>query len=60
MVRKIRQVPIEDLDLVLRSGSAEQAWINPQGGHLGREQAVVGRAHLQRGRSVPWFREQLK
>lgn len=33
---KDSQVPIDDLYLLLRSGSPKEAWINPQGGHLGR------------------------
>ncbi len=32
------QVPISDLDLLLHTGDVpKDAWINPQGGHLGRE-----------------------
>ena len=32
------QVPISDLDLLLHSGDVpKDAWINPQGGHLGRD-----------------------
>ncbi len=35
---KDTQVPISDLDLLLNSGDVpKDAWINPQGGHLGRE-----------------------
>lgn len=35
---KDTQVPIGDLDLLLHSGDVpKDAWINPQGGHLGRE-----------------------
>ena len=30
------QVPIEDLYLMLRSGSPKEAWVNPEGGHIGR------------------------
>ncbi|MCC7348555.1 MAG: alpha/beta hydrolase [Variibacter sp.] len=30
------QVPIADLDLLLHSGSAKEAWVNPEGGHMGR------------------------
>jgi esterase FrsA len=30
------QVPIEDLFLLMRSGSPKEVWINPQGGHMGR------------------------
>jgi esterase FrsA len=35
---KDTQVPISDLDLLLHTGDVpKDAWINPQGGHLGRE-----------------------
>ncbi len=35
---KDTQVPMSDLDLLLRSGNTpKEAWINPIGGHLGRE-----------------------
>ena len=35
---KDTQVPISDIDLLLNSGDVpKDAWINPQGGHLGRE-----------------------
>jgi esterase FrsA len=35
---KDTQVPMSEVDLLLRSGNApKEAWINPVGGHLGRE-----------------------
>jgi esterase FrsA len=35
------QVPISDLELILNSGDVpKEAWINPQGGHLGRQVKV--------------------
>jgi pimeloyl-ACP methyl ester carboxylesterase len=30
------QVPIDDLYLLLRAGTPKEAWVNPQGGHMGR------------------------
>jgi hypothetical protein len=30
------QVPIADLDLLLHNGTPKEAWVNPQGGHMGR------------------------
>jgi fermentation-respiration switch protein FrsA (DUF1100 family) len=33
---KDTQVPIADLDLLLHSGSPKEAWVNPAGGHMGR------------------------
>jgi dienelactone hydrolase len=35
---KDSQVPIDDLYLLLRSGTPKEAWVNPQGGHIGRGQ----------------------
>jgi esterase FrsA len=35
---KDTQVPIADIDLLLNTGDVpKEAWINPSGGHLGRE-----------------------
>src|SRR6266568_625211 len=34
------QVPVEDLFLLMRSGSPKEIWINPQGGHMGRNVAI--------------------
>jgi esterase FrsA len=35
---KDTQVPISDIELLMRSGDVpKEAWINPSGGHLGRE-----------------------
>lgn len=33
---KDTQVPIDDLYLLMKSGSPKEVWINPQGGHMGR------------------------
>jgi dienelactone hydrolase len=33
---KDSQVPIADLYALLRSGSPKEAWVNPEGGHIGR------------------------
>jgi dienelactone hydrolase len=30
------QVPIDDIYVLLRSGTPKEAWVNPQGGHVGR------------------------
>jgi len=46
---KDTQVPISDLDLLLHNGDVpKDAWINPQGGHLGREPRD-GRTRLSSG-----------
>jgi esterase FrsA len=33
---KDTQVPIADLDLLLHTGNPKEAWVNPTGGHMGR------------------------
>ena len=33
---KDTQVPIEDLYLLQQNGTPKEAWVNPQGGHVGR------------------------
>ena len=33
---KDTQVPIADLYLLLRTGTPKFAWVNPEGGHIGR------------------------
>jgi len=35
---KDTQVPIEDLYLLLNSGTPKEAWVNPDGGHMGRSE----------------------
>jgi hypothetical protein len=30
-------VPIADIERLLRTGNAKTAWINPSGGHMGRD-----------------------
>jgi esterase FrsA len=34
------QVPVEDVFLLMRSGSSKEVWINPPGEHMGRNVAV--------------------
>ena len=34
--RNDTQVPIDDLYLLLNNGDPKEAWVNPQGGHMGR------------------------
>lgn len=34
--RNDTQVPIDDLQLLLNNGDPKEAWVNPQGGHMGR------------------------
>ena len=53
------QVPIEDLHLLLRSGSAKEAWVNPEGGHIGRNRDWPD-TRIFREIIVPWLARQLK
>ena len=55
---KDSQVPIEDLYLVLRSGSPKEAWVNPQGGHIGRG-AGWSDARIFKEVVVPWLAAKL-
>src|SRR3954464_4605414 len=51
---KDSQVPIDDLYLVLRNGSPKEAWVNPQGGHIGRG-AGWSDARIFKEVVVPWL-----
>ena len=49
------QVPIADSDLILHSGQTPQeAWINPQGGHMGRG-SKWSDARIFKTITVPWI-----
>ena len=50
------QVPISDTDLLLNSGQTPKlAWINPQGGHMGRETGKWSGARIFKVITVPWI-----
>jgi esterase FrsA len=50
------QVPISDTDLILHSGQTpKDAWINPQGGHMGRDLKGWSDARIFRSVVVPWI-----
>jgi esterase FrsA len=55
---KDTQVPIADLELLLRSGSAKDAWVNPAGTHMGRS-AEWPDGKIFREVVVPWMARQL-
>jgi len=55
---KDSQVPIEDLYLLLRNGSPKEAWVNPQGGHIGRG-AGWSDARIFKEVVVPWLAAKL-
>jgi hypothetical protein len=50
------QVPISDIYLLLSSGDvAKDAWINPQGGHLGRQIKVWPDPIIFKQVIIPWL-----
>jgi esterase FrsA len=50
------QVPISDIYLILNSGDVpKEAWINPQGGHVGRQAKVWPDAVIFRQVIIPWL-----
>ena len=50
------QVPISDAYLLLSSGDVpKEAWINPQGGHLGRQVKVWPDPVIFRQVIIPWL-----
>jgi esterase FrsA len=53
------QVPIDDLYLLLRSGSPKEAWVNPEGGHIGRNKEWSD-IRILREVVTPWLTQKLK
>lgn len=50
------QVPIADVDLLLHSGQTpKEAWINPQGGHMGRDAKVWSDPIIFQQVTMPWI-----
>lgn len=50
------QVPIADEDLLLNSGQTpKEAWINPLGGHMGRDAKGWSDARIFKSVTVPWI-----
>src|SRR5215831_2742395 len=47
------QVPIEDVFLLMRSGSPKEVWINPQGGHMGRNKEISDQKIFETV-TLPW------
>ena len=57
---KDTQVPIDDLELLVNSGSEpREAWINPAGGHMGRNAATWPDPVIFRKVILPWEMRQL-
>lgn len=55
---KDSQVPIADLDLMLHAGSPKEAWVNPDGGHMGRSAAWPDGKIFEKV-VAPWIARQL-
>jgi esterase FrsA len=53
------QVPVEDLFLLVRSGSPKEAWINPQGGHMGRNKEISDQKIFETV-TLPWVVQALR
>lgn len=50
------QVPIADIDLLLHTGQTpKEAWINPQGGHMGRDLKGWSDPAIFRQITMPWI-----
>ena len=52
------QIPIADLYLLLEHGDAKDAWVNPQGGHMGRSQQWPGPVIAEKV-LMPWIARRL-
>jgi esterase FrsA len=53
---KDTQVPIDDIYLLLNKGDVPKtAWVNPQGGHLGRQVGVWPDPRIFREVIIPWL-----
>ncbi len=55
---KDTQVPIADLDLMLHSGTPKDAWVNPDGGHMGRSSDWPDEKIFERI-VLPWITRQV-
>ena len=52
------QIPIADLYLLLERGDPKEAWVNPQGGHMGRSPQWPGPAIAEKV-LMPWIARRL-
>jgi hypothetical protein len=53
---KDTQVPISDIYLLMSSGDVPKtAWVNPQGGHLGRQVGVWPDPRIFKEVIIPWL-----
>ncbi len=53
------QIPISDLYVMMRSGSPKEAWVNPEGGHMGRMKTLSDQKIFETV-VLPWITRQLK
>lgn len=53
------QVPISDLYVLMRSGSPKEAWVNPEGGHMGRTRTLTDQQIFETV-TLPWVLRQLR
>jgi dienelactone hydrolase len=56
---KDTQVPIEDLYLLMRTGTPKEAWVNPAGGHMGRSADFTSPMIAQQV-VIPWITRALR
>ena len=52
--------PIEDTFLLLEHGTPKQAWVNPNGIHMGRESGVWDSGRINREVIDPWIMQRLE
>ena len=53
------QVPIDDLYLELRAGTPKETWVNPEGGHIGRNRDWSD-GRILREVVAPWFQRRFQ
>ena len=53
------QIPVADVFLLLQHGDAKEAWVNPQGGHMGRSAAWPADAIFEHV-VMPWMLRRLQ
>ena len=53
------QIPIADIHVLLEHGDAKEAWVNPQGGHMGRSPQWPAAAISERV-LMPWIARRLE
>ncbi len=55
------QSPIEDIELLLRNGATpKEAWINPRGGHMGRDAFGLNDVAIFKQVTMPWLVRRLR